>query len=167
MPRDEDVRANLELARSLTTDDIAARSPFLPLAAIRWWVNLLPRAALIGIVSVAYLAAMTGLVMIVLRRGSGVAVWGGRLAIAGGVVVLVFGVNLAVRELGIAQPREAIIVAESAAVQSAPSQDPDLQLFTVHEGTKVELDQQSDDWVEVVLEDGRVGWVRAETLTTI
>lgn len=167
MPRDRDVRANLELARSLTTDDITPRPPFFPFAVIRWWVDLLPRSALSASVTFGYLLAVAGLILIVMRPGTVAARWGGRTAIGGGVVTVILGINLAVRELGIAQTRAAIVLAESAAVQSAPSEDPDLQLFTIHEGTRVALDQESAEWVEVALEDGRVGWMRVEALEVI
>ena len=35
------------------------------------------------------------------------------------------------------------------------------------EGTKVRVDGRTEEWAEVVLEDGRVGWVRVEVLETI
>ncbi len=38
---------------------------------------------------------------------------------------------------------------------------------TVHEGTKVRIDRVSEEWAEVVLEDGRVGWVQLGALETI
>lgn len=167
MPRNGDVRANLELARSLTTDDITRRPPFFPFAVMRWLVDLLPRSALVGTVTFGYLVAITALILIVLRPGTPVARWAAYAALGGGAVTIVLGINLAVRELGVAQSRGAIVLAESAPVQSAPSADPDLQLFTLHEGTKVALEQESAEWVEVVLEDGRVGWVRAEVLEVI
>ena len=58
-------------------------------------------------------------------------------------------------------------MAEEVAVQSAPSDEDDLTLFRVHEGTKVRIDQDTDTWSEIVLEDGRVGWVPTEALETI
>ncbi len=59
------------------------------------------------------------------------------------------------------------MMSEQTPVQSAPAADPSLQLFTVHEGTVVRIDRRSEDWVEVVLEDGKVGWVHTGTLETI
>ena len=60
-----------------------------------------------------------------------------------------------------------VILVEQTAVQSAPSPEDDLTLFRIHEGTKVRLDQRTEDWSEVVLEDGRVGWVPSEVLEEI
>ena len=103
----------------------------------------------------------------ILRPSPALAAWGRRLAIAGATVTVVFGLNLAVRELGIGAAEEAVIMAEETAVQSAPSDDSTLQIFAVHEGTKVRTDRRSDAWIEIVLEDGKVGWIRADQLEPI
>jgi len=167
MPRDGDLRANLELARSLTTDEITPLPTFLPFAVVRWWVDLLPLTTLRLTVAATYVVALVGLTVLVLRRGTPLARWAGRGAVAGGAVALVFGINLLVREAGIGRPDEAVVLAEAVSVQSAPADDPDLQLFTIHEGTKVRLDRAADQWAEVVLADGRVGWVAADVLGKI
>lgn len=167
MPRDGDVRANLDLARSLTTDEIAPLPTFLPFAAVRWWVDLLPMTTLRLTVAGGYVVALAALTVIVVRRGTTLARWAGRGAIAAGAVAVVLGINLVVREAGIGRPEEAVVLAEAVSVQSAPSDDPELQLFTIHEGTKVRLDQAGDRWAEVVLGDGRVGWVPVEVLGRI
>ena len=52
-------------------------------------------------------------------------------------------------------------------MHSAPSDDRELLIFTVHEGTRVQVERRSDAWVEIVLEDGRVGWVRSGELVLI
>lgn len=166
-PGDVDVRANLELARSLTVDEVTPLPRFWLVRAVDWWVGLLPRGWLVLAVGVGYVAAMAGLVVMILRRGTVVARWARRLAIGSAAIALVFAINLAVRELGIGQPEEAIIMAEETPVQSAPSDDRALQVFTIHEGTKVRIDQRSEEWVEIVLEDGKVGWVRTDVLEAI
>ena len=56
---------------------------------------------------------------------------------------------------------------QEVAVQSAPSDEGDLTLFQAHEGTTVRLDQRTEEWSEIVLEDGRVGWVPSGTMEII
>ena len=167
MPGDDDLRANLELARSLTADDIEPLPEFWLFRAVGWWVALLPRPALVWLVALAWLTAMAAMVGVILAPQTAVAVWGRRTALASGAVVLVFGLNLAVRELGIGAAEEAVIMVAETEVQSAPSGDSALRIFTVHEGTKVRIDRRSDVWIEIVLEDGKVGWIRAEQLEPI
>ena len=167
MPSDGDLLANLELARSLTADEIAPLPGFWLFSAGGWWVGFVPRGALVWLVALAYLVAMTAVILVILRPATVLAAWGRRLAIAGATVTLVLGLNLAVRELGIGADEEAVIMAEETAVQSAPSDDSALQIFAVHEGTKVRTDRRSDVWIEIILEDGKVGWVRADQLEPI
>ena len=167
MPGDDDLLANLELARSLTADAVAPLPRFWLFRAVGWWVGLLGRPALIWIVTLAYLVATTSLMAAILRPATPLAFWARRTAIAAAIFTLVFGVNLVVRELGLGASEEAIVMADEATVQSAPSEDTALQIFTVHEGTKVRIDRRSDDWAEIVLEDGTVGWAQAEHLEPI
>ena len=167
MPSDDDLLANLELARSLTVDQVAPLAGFWLFRVVGWWVGLLPRSALVWLVALAYLTAMTAVAVVILRPATALAVWGRRLAITGATVTVVFGLNLAVRELGVGTAEEAVIMVEETEVQSAPSEDSALQIFAVHEGTKVRIDRRSDLWIEIVLEDGKVGWVRADQLEPI
>lgn len=167
MPGDDDLLANLALARSMTADDITPRPRFWLFRIVDWWVGLLPRAALIWLVALAWVTAVAGAAVVVLRPAANLAAWARRTALAAAAVTLVFGVNLVVRELGLGAAEEAIVMADKAPVQSAPSDDPALQIFDVHAGTKVLMDRRSDAWVEIVLEDGAVGWMRAAQLEPI
>jgi len=165
LPHDESVRANLELARSLTVDRVTPLPGFWLTSVVRWWVDLVPRGLLIGIVALGYLLAAGGLFLRILGVGS--RHLGRGLIVAGGVVTLVFGANLLVRELGLWRPERGVMLASETPVQSAPASDPSLQLFSVHEGTIVRIDRRSEEWLEIVLEDGKVGWVRSDSLETI
>ncbi len=165
--RDDDARANLELARSLTADEITPLPGFWFLKAVRWWLHALSGSLLIVIVGLSYLVGMTALVVMMLSRSRVFEVWGRGVAIVSGVLVLVLGVNLVTLELGWGEPVEAIVLADEVSVQSAPSDDLALQVFTIHEGTKTRIDQQSGEWAEIVLADGKVGWVRIEVLEII
>jgi len=167
MPRDDDVLANLELARSMTADDITPLPRFWLFRIVEWWLELLSRTALSWLVSVAYLTTAAAIVTVILRPAPLVVTWTRRLGFATGALILIFGLNFVVRGLGIRSVEEAVILADEVQVQSAPSDDSALGIFRVHEGTKVRLDRRSDEWVEIVLEDGTVGWIRAENLETI
>ncbi len=167
MPGDDDLQANLALARSLTRDEVAPLPGFLPFRVTRWWVYLLSPGLLAWVVGVAYTVTMAGLLLLVLRPSPALETWGRRIAIVAGSVTVVFGINLVAMGLRLGDPPRAVIMNETVDVQSAPSADPSLQVFTVHEGTTVRIDRRTDAWAEVVLEDGQVGWVRLEDMTEI
>jgi tetratricopeptide (TPR) repeat protein len=167
LPGDEDVQANLDLARSLTVDEIEPLPRFWLFSVVDWWVDLLPRTLLIAVVTVSYLVGTGVVLLLILKRGVQVAAWGGRIAVVSAVVFALFGLNLAVREFDLGRAQEAVVLQLQVDVMSAPLDDETLTVFTVHEGTKVRIDRLSEEWAEVVLEDGRVGWVPVGVLETI
>jgi tetratricopeptide (TPR) repeat protein len=166
-PGDPDIRANLELARSLTPDAVESLPTFWLFSAASWWVRLFPRGILLTVVALSWLALTGGFGIRILARNEGLERAGNWTACVGGVFVLVLGTNLAIRELGIAAPERAIILVEAVAVRSAPAEDDDLTLFEVREGTRVRIDQRTGGWAEVVLDDGKVGWIPAEVMEAI
>ncbi|HET9948589.1 MAG TPA: tetratricopeptide repeat protein [Longimicrobiales bacterium] len=166
-PGDPDALANLELARSLTVDAVEPLPRFWLLSALDAWIHLLPRALLVGLVAAAWLAVTGGLIVRILARGAATAAWGRRTVIGGAAALVVLGGTLMVRELGLGQPDRGIILADAVPVRSAPSAEDDLTLFEVHEGTRVRIDRRAGDWAEVVLDDGKVGWVPADVFEEI
>lgn len=166
-PGDPDTRANLELARSLTVDAIEPMPTFWLFAALDGWLRLLPHTLLLIVVAIAWLVTATGVVLRILGRSDPLASVGRWSTIVGLPVLVVFGATLLVRELGIGQPDRAVVLAEVVPVRSAPAEDDDLILFQVHEGTRVRIDQQTGAWVEVVLDDGKVGWIPTHVMETI
>ena len=74
LPGDEDVQANLDLARSLTVDEIEPLPRFWLFSAMQWWVGLLPRTLLIAVVAASYLVGTGVVLLLILKRGAQVAV---------------------------------------------------------------------------------------------
>jgi tetratricopeptide (TPR) repeat protein len=161
-PRDPDIQANLELARSITTDDIEPLPRFWVLSLVEWWVELFPRRGLALTVAFAYVLAAMGLCVRILSQASGTRRTGTWIAACGGLGILVFGTTLLAWDGALGGSDWGVILVEEVAVQSAPSQEDDLTLFFLHEGTKVRLDQATELWTEIVLEDGRVGWIPSD-----
>ena len=166
-PGDADAQANLELAGRLTVDEVEPLPRFWLLSVVSWWVKLLPRSALILLVGVGWVSLAAGTMTRILARGDVRRALGGWLVLAGAGVVAVMGTNLFIRELGIGHTERGVILAEVVPVRSAPASDDNLTLFEVHEGTRVRIDQRTEQWAEIVLDDGKVGWVPAEVMGVI
>jgi tetratricopeptide (TPR) repeat protein len=166
-PGDPDVLANLELARSLTADEIEPLPRFWVLSVASWWTDLLPRRMLILAVVLTYSLAAAGICVRILSRRAALARMGMWLLVGGGLGLLLLGSTLLAREGAFGRTEWGVVMVEEVQVRSAPASEDDLTLFRVHEGTKVRLDQRTELWSEVVLEDGRVGWVPSEVLETI
>jgi len=158
-PGDEDIQANLDLARSLTVDAVEPLQRFWLFSVVSWWIGLLPAGWFRGLVSIGWISVSAGVVLIILSRAVWAPTAGRSLIVVGSLLLLLFAPAMLVRETGIGLPEEAVVLADAVQVRSAPSAEDDLTLFEIHEGTKVRIDQRTGEWLEVVLEDGKVGWV--------
>ena len=61
---------------------------------------------------------------------------------------------------------EAIIMKSSVTVKGSPDEN-GTKLFVLHEGSKVKIEDQSSDWLEIKLPNGNTGWVKSETIEKI
>ncbi len=165
-PGNDDVRANLALVNGRLTDRIEPLARFWLLAALDWWLALWPQGAAEYAAAGCYLLFGAALSLSLWRRPRGARKALRGTAWATGVATVALAGTLAAKEAGWGQPEEAVVMAEEARAVSAPSDD-GLTLFTIHEGTKVRIDRRSADWAEIVLADGRVGWLNATALEAI
>lgn len=167
IPGDEDLKANLALANLTVVDKITARSEFLLFRIVRGLTHLLPKSILVWIVGGSYLVCVMFLIFWIVSRKRFLRVLGYRAGVFFGIIFLVFGLSL-IHQLREEQQRiEGIILADKVDVMSAPSVDEGMEVFSLHEGTKVRIDQRSGEWVEIILADGKVGWVKQEVLEII
>lgn len=62
--------------------------------------------------------------------------------------------------------RTAIIFAAKAEIKNAPTPTSD-EVFELHEGTKVIILDELDNWKKIKIADGKVGWINEEALKEI
>jgi len=92
-----------------------------------------------------------------------IAFWTGSVML---LVTLVIGQWSLVSYLQFKNQHEAIIFTPTVTVKSSP--DPkSVDLFVLHEGTKVSLTDQIGTWYEIRIANGSVGWLPAENLEKI
>ena len=60
----------------------------------------------------------------------------------------------------------AIVVSPSVTVKSSPD-DSGTDLFVIHDGTKVSVEDRLGEWKKVKLVNGSIGWVSAEAIEII
>jgi len=70
------------------------------------------------------------------------------------------------RHRNITRPDAGIIVAPSVVVKSSPSES-GTELFILHEGTRVGLNEEVTGWRNIRVIDGREGWIRADDFESI
>jgi SH3-like domain-containing protein len=57
----------------------------------------------------------------------------------------------------------AIVFEREVAVTSEPNQRSE-RIFTLHEGTKVNVIEELNDWMKIKIADGQTGWLQSENL---
>ena len=62
--------------------------------------------------------------------------------------------------------RFGIILAQKISVQSEPGLS-GTEVFILHEGTRVKVNREFNDWLEITIADGKTGWMQAVSLGTI
>ena len=165
-PDDEDARHNLQLARSLTKDDIAVLPPFF---LARWWGGIRQLNSGLGWALVSILVLWLGIAGLVIwlvarerqRKKLGF--------ILGGVLILlsVFFLALARSQSQIEDHNNmAIVLAKETSLKSAPDEE-STELLLLHEGAKVELLDQIGSWSKVRLMNGEQGWLPFATFERI
>ena len=60
-----------------------------------------------------------------------------------------------------------IIVSENTAAYSAPYVNENIKIFTLFSGNKVQVSQNTKEWIEIYVIDGRKGWIRIEDVRTL
>jgi len=60
----------------------------------------------------------------------------------------------------------AVVMSEKVDAGSSPIED-STELFSIHEGTKVKINRTRNNWIEISLPDGKVGWIKREHIEII
>ena len=63
--------------------------------------------------------------------------------------------------------RQGIIIENGVEAYSGPFYGENTVLFRINEGTLVDLDQSQEDWVEIILIDGKTGWITTNTMRAL
>ena len=156
-PTDAEARDNLALARGLLRDKVAEPEMQYPVRVLKETLDTVPPGAVAAGFLLFWIAAwgLAGLVPLtaswVRRRLLGYG------ALALGLVAVTFGVAL------LYQTRQTtegigIVMADRVDVRSGPGEE-NTVLFTVHEGTRMELRHSLEAWTQVSLPNGLSGWV--------
>ncbi len=165
-PKNGDILYNLELARSLRVDRVETIPEVF---FIRWFQGLTMLLSSNTWAMMALALFFTALLLlfvyifstrIALRKTS---FW---VSIAFFILsVSAYTLSWA-REKAITGNPEAIVMAPSLTAKSTPDESGN-ELFVVHEGLKVSVEDELDGWFEIKIPDGNKGWVRKEKIEKI
>lgn len=166
-PGNEDIRANLEIARSKTIDKIGV----VPEVFFISWIKTLINAITInawakwGILFFILFLFSFYIFMFskqILRK---------KIGFISSIACLLFVIctNLfALHQKNVLTTRNtAIVISPSVTIRSTPNEK-GTSLFVLHEGSKVSIkDDSMKNWKEISLEDGKVGWISSADIEII
>lgn len=165
-PGNENIRYNLNVANKKIADKI---DPLPLLFYIRWYqsvVTLFPvntwavQTILFFILTLACITLYFSTRRLILRKTG---FWAGILFILLTLFTLLFSISGYQKMTGL---HEAIIFDPTTTVKSSPDEK-SIDLFVLHEGTKVQLMDKIGTWYEVRIANGSIGWLPEEALEEI
>ena len=166
-PGDDDIRFNLQMARSKTIDKITPRSEMF---FVTWYRALVNITSVDGWADIALLSIIVALILALVYLFASRMLFR-KIGFFGGVAMLTLFLlcNLfAWHQHAILTERTgAIIVSSSATLKATPTQQAK-DNGVLHEGTRVDIiDDTMRDWKCVRLADGREGWLQSNKIEKI
>lgn len=165
-PDDEDINYNLGVANSMIVDKIET----VPKLFFQQWWNYFydlfgaDKWAVIALISWAMLILFFGVFALSGSRKSK------KLGFFFGLIFML----LTAVSYGLASQKyhhsvrhnQAIVFTPTITVKSSPTQTA-VDLFVIHEGTKVKLLDKVDNWVKIKISNGSVGWIPEKSVAEI
>lgn len=165
-PSDEDINYNLAFANSKIADKIETLPKFF---IFDWWENSLALFSISGWTYAAYffylfiLGAVGYYYFAKSLKGQRIAFYTGIISTFFLVLtIILLAVNLN-RELNY---KYGVVVDPVVVAKFSPDQN-SKDAFIVHEGLKVQAEDNVSDWIKIKLIDGKVGWLKKNNLRII
>ena len=166
-PSDPDIRFNLQMARSKTIDKIV---PEQEMFFITWYRSLVNMASVDGWAMIALVCLGLAIFLALIYLFSN-QIWQRKVGFFG--AFLMIGIFVCSNILAHQQKNQllnrtgAIITESAVTVKSTPAKN-GIELFILHEGTKVTIiDNSMKEWKEIRLADGKEGWIETRQMETI
>jgi tetratricopeptide (TPR) repeat protein len=165
-PNDPDINYNLELANLKVVDRIESPPRFF---LFNWWDSLKLKFSLINLVYLLiflFFLSIFSLIVWLFSRSNRLRSFLISITVVSGLLFLLWCYIFFIRVNEIKNRVQAIIIVPSVTVVSAPDEN-STDMFILHEGVKVDLEEQSNEWVNISLVDGKTGWVKSNVLGII
>ncbi len=163
-PYDDDVQANLIIANKKTIDKVEHVPDFV--LTKMWNLFCLKYTAdTWGIMSVISFILSLAIVFFIIQTKSNINLYSIlTLVLIGFSVLFYFCGNTNNKQLN--GNSNAIILTSTVKIKSAPEQT-SKAIFVLHEGTKVQILSEENNWVNIKLPNGNEGWIEAEKIGMI
>lgn len=165
-PGNKDIQANLAIARSKTVDKV---EPLPELFFISWTKSIMNQASADGWAKWAITFFLLFLICAFLYVFSK-RILLKKICFSLGIVFLLFTLashSFARHQKKVLLNRDtAVVLTPSVTIRSTPSES-GTALFILHEGRKVTIKDSVGEWKEIMIEDGKVGWINSDNIEII
>jgi len=165
-PGNRDVRHNLAYAQAQTVDKIEAVGEFFLTTAYNAVKNLYSADQWASYAIVSFLLFLAGAALFFFTRRTiwrKIGFYSGLLFLVCCLIFNTFSFN---QKRALTHRNTAIIFVPTVTIKSTPDNS-GTDLFILHSGTKVEVNNTTDDWCEIETADGNVGWIKWGDLEVI
>ncbi len=142
----------------------------VPELFLRTWissaVHALPERTWSILALLLFVLTLGSLLVYLFARGLALKKGGFFTALAGLIFFLFTLSSAMAQHRRVVEPEHGIILSPSVVVKSTPSESGN-ELFILHEGTKVKVNEQVTGWQNIRIIDGREGWIRSDDLERI
>jgi len=166
-PSDPDIRFNLQMARSKTIDKIV---PEQEMFFVTWYRSLVNMASVDGWAMIALVCLGLAIVLALIYLFSNL-IWLRKVGFFGAFLMIIIFVCSNIfahqQKKQLVYRTGAIITESAVTVKSTPAKN-GVDLFILHEGTKVTIiDASMKEWKEIRLADGKEGWIETRQMEAI
>ena len=166
-PGDDDIRFNLDMARSKPIDRITPRHEFFFVTWFRLMTNWMSADSWARLSILLFVLCLVSLAVYIYGQQMWLRKTGFTLAVVFLIATLLGNVCAWSQRDRQTSRQGAIVMSPSVVVKSTPSKSGS-DLFVLHEGTRVDIrDNSLSQWAEVVLADGKQGWLEKKTIEVI
>ncbi len=165
-PAHEDALHNLEYVSRYRLDTFEEVPSLFLGAWTRWFIQLCSEQTWSILALIFFMVLLTGLLIFLFARNIGVKKTGFISGMIALILFLVTFTSALSRHRAIVKPDDGIILAPSVVVRSSPSPS-GTELFILHEGTKIMINEEVSGWQNIKVIDGREGWIMAQEFEVI
>lgn len=162
MPRDGDLSFNLKYVIDQRKDKIETPEKVNLSKVFLFWYYWLSFNELLYLFLIINLILWTLSIMLIYKRND-LLKWLRILAVC---LFLIFGLSFAAKAYSHHALHSGVVIVQEAAVRSGNGINHST-LFLLHEGAEFKVTEQRQDWLKIYIDEGKIGWIAADSVEII
>ena len=165
-PDDENIITNLEQANKYTQDKIEIIPDFFMIKWLKGFINMFSVSLWAWISIVSFILLLSLILVFLFSTKIGFRKMSFYFSVILVFTTIISFISASKQNNKLNKHKTAIVFSPSVTVKSSPNENA-TDLFIIHEGLKVTISDRLENWSEIQLSDGRVGWLQNETVEDI